>query len=115
MLSLDDVKLYFDKLGVPAGTVLLLFVAFQTGAIPSITSKTYDQLLLNANAIAEEVKQSKAQDESLRLIAEQHTRQMAVLVVSLKQICLNTAKTKESANECGEITKNLEPGYSWSK
>lgn len=115
MISIEDVKMYFEKLGVPAGTVLALFVAFQTGAIPSITSKTYDQLVVNAQAIAEEVKNGQAQDASLKIIAEQHTRQMAVLVISLKQICLNTAKTKESAADCGEMTKNLEPGYSWSK
>lgn len=115
MLSLEDVKMYFDKLGVPAGTVLGLFVAFQTGFIPSITSKTYDQLVLNAAAIAEELKASQAQDVSLRMIAEQHTKQMAVLVISLNQICLNTAKTKESAHECNGITKDLEPGYTWQK
>lgn len=115
MLTIEDAKTYFDKLGVPAGTVLALFVAFQTGLIPSITSRTYDQLLLNANAIAEDIKQGQSQGASLELIANQHTKQMAVLVISLKQICLNTAKSKESAQECGEMTKGIESGYSWQK
>lgn len=115
MITIEDVKAYFDKLGVPAGTVLALFVAFQTGTIPSITSRTYDQLVLNAAAITEDVKNGQAQDVSLRTIAEQHTKQMAVLVISLKQICLNTAKTKESTNECSAMTKDLEPAYTWQK
>jgi hypothetical protein len=97
MIGYAEIKDFFKLVGPSAGLVILVVAAFAFGLIPSQASLTREEVTQNSKMI--------------NLVMDQHAEQMSALIVSLREICLNTAKTDIRERACADMHFDLSQRY----
>lgn len=100
MLSLTLIKEAIGQIGIPATVVAAIVASFHTGIIPSKTSGAYEQV----DVLATEVRN---QQELVKLIVKQHGEQMELLMLGMREICFNTAKSPDRERACGNLQSRI--------
>lgn len=100
MLSVSELKEGAKHFGVPATGLGILMILFQTGLIPSSSSRAYDAVGLLSSEI-------HTQEQIVELIVKQHGEQMEMLMQGMREICFNTAKTQDRERACANLQHNL--------